>query len=76
MDFDGIDRLARLRDSGALSEEEFQREKSRLLANNVLPAPQEKPRFGVAAMLAVVAALLALAAKGRRVPASNRHRLI
>ena len=57
MDVDTIERLVRLRDLGALSDEEFQREKTRILDQDVAEKRQEKPRSGMPIGLALFAAI-------------------
>lgn len=64
MDIERLERLAQLRRSGALTDEEFEREKAQLLAAEK-PVQQEKPKrnFGIWAFVlvaSIAAAVLAL----------------
>lgn len=65
MDFEALERLGRLRDSGAITPEEFQSEKRKLLSDETQAAPEEyrvadPPSSSRGAVLPIVVALIAL----------------
>lgn len=45
MDIDKLERLQKLKDSGALTEEEFQKEKEKLLNQNETTPPPVQPQY-------------------------------
>ncbi len=62
VDIEALERITHLRDSGALTEEEFQREKLRLLDQGVASKRQEERPSGIPVKLALFAAIVVVVA--------------